>query len=71
MDGWNTCFLLGWPMFSHYLSFWDGNFGKKQIAADFLRRETHTLRKTNITMDLFFLSRCIDPIGSMYGIFTI
>ena len=24
MDGWNTNFLLGWPMFRGYVSFWEG-----------------------------------------------
>ena len=25
MDGWNTSFLLGWPMCRCYVSFWEGN----------------------------------------------
>ena len=27
MDGWNISFLLGWPIFSGYVSFREGIFG--------------------------------------------
>ena len=42
MDGWNTSFLLGWPIFRGYVSFREGSFtfsSQKKIGKSF--RDSH------------------------------
>ena len=51
MDGWNTSFLLGWPIFRGYVSFREGN-----INPDVFFKQSQIRKPVRVTVSLFLRS---------------
>ena len=61
MDGWNTTFLLGWPIFRGYVSFRES---KVHIKMHDEKLQASTLgSETSITKDEHMGSECLGFIG--------
>ena len=48
MDGWNTSFLLGWPIFRGYVSFREGN-----INPDVFFKQSQIRKPVRVIVSLF------------------
>ena len=61
MDGWNTTFLLGRPIFRGYVSFREGNFSTFNLGA------FHVVLRTRDDQGAFLLGRR-DPTSWLFGL---
>ena len=57
MDGWNTSFLLGWPIFRGYVSFMEGNQNQLWFPLNFEDKDSlkHSRVKAGFAGNMFFL----------------